>query len=324
VTVTHATAFNAKFIVDNTIGVGAVIQIIRSGDVIPHIMKVIKPSSNGKPLLPTVSYEWSDTDVDIILSDETSNAYGTVLARKVVHFFKTLNIKNIDEGIIKKMVDAGYDTILKILSSNPNELIKIDGIGTKLVDKINKNIADGLSQTDLATFMAASHKFGRGIAIKKLKLLLKTYPNILKQQKNWDHDTFIDNIIIHKGIEIKTAQKIVNNFDDFMNFMNDVNLIYDISHLCKHKNTKNKSKNHKIKFLVDKKIAITGFTPKKELKEYIEENGGSVSTTVSKNTSLVVYEPNDKKQSSKMTKAKELMINVMTKKIFFETISWTE
>lgn len=42
VTVQYATGFNAKFIRDNKIGPGAIIKIIRSGDVIPYIIGVIK------------------------------------------------------------------------------------------------------------------------------------------------------------------------------------------------------------------------------------------------------------------------------------------
>jgi DNA ligase (NAD+) len=43
VTIQYATAFNAKFILDNKIGPGAQILLTRSGDVIPLILKTIKP-----------------------------------------------------------------------------------------------------------------------------------------------------------------------------------------------------------------------------------------------------------------------------------------
>ena len=56
VEITYATAFNAKFVIDNCIGPGAQIQIVRSGDVIPKIEKVLKPSETGKPKLPSIKY----------------------------------------------------------------------------------------------------------------------------------------------------------------------------------------------------------------------------------------------------------------------------
>lgn len=43
VTVQHCTGFNAKFIYDNKVGPGAIVGIIRAGDVIPFLQRVIKP-----------------------------------------------------------------------------------------------------------------------------------------------------------------------------------------------------------------------------------------------------------------------------------------
>ena len=60
--------FNAKFIEDNMMGLGAIIRIIRSGHVIPHIEEVIEKASI--PLMPKEDYEWNDTHVDIILKNK--------------------------------------------------------------------------------------------------------------------------------------------------------------------------------------------------------------------------------------------------------------
>jgi NAD-dependent DNA ligase len=43
VTITNLTAFNAKFVFENKIGPGAVIKFTRSGEVIPHILEILKP-----------------------------------------------------------------------------------------------------------------------------------------------------------------------------------------------------------------------------------------------------------------------------------------
>ena len=73
VRISYATGFNAKFIMDNKIGVGAVVKLIRSGDVIPHIMSVVKPAA--APIMPAGNYTWTSTGVDIMLvgmqQDET-------------------------------------------------------------------------------------------------------------------------------------------------------------------------------------------------------------------------------------------------------------
>ena len=72
VTITYATAFNARYIVDNNIGPGAEIKIIRSGDVIPYILEVIKGAKKG-PQMPEFPYKWNDSNVDLILKDENNN-----------------------------------------------------------------------------------------------------------------------------------------------------------------------------------------------------------------------------------------------------------
>ena len=67
VCIEYATGFNAKFIQDNLIGVGSLVELIRSGDVIPHIRRVISGGINGAKM-PDCSYEWNETGVDILLS----------------------------------------------------------------------------------------------------------------------------------------------------------------------------------------------------------------------------------------------------------------
>ena len=68
VKIEYATGFNGNFIEENKIGVGAIIQIVRSGDVIPHIKSVTTPAEKTK--MPDVPYTWTDTHVDIILTNK--------------------------------------------------------------------------------------------------------------------------------------------------------------------------------------------------------------------------------------------------------------
>ena len=44
----YATAFNAAFVEDNKLGIGALVKLVRSGDVIPHIMAVVEPADKAK------------------------------------------------------------------------------------------------------------------------------------------------------------------------------------------------------------------------------------------------------------------------------------
>ena len=84
VTIEYATGFNGAFIKDNNIGVGTVVEIIRSGDVIPYIRKVVVPAEEAK--MPSVPYKWNDTHVDIMLEDALSDE--TVKEKNITGFFR--------------------------------------------------------------------------------------------------------------------------------------------------------------------------------------------------------------------------------------------
>ena len=56
VTITYATGKNASFIEKNKIGIGAIIELVRSGDVIPDIKKVVVPAKKSLPCPTSPAY----------------------------------------------------------------------------------------------------------------------------------------------------------------------------------------------------------------------------------------------------------------------------
>jgi DNA ligase (NAD+) len=291
-----ATAFNAKFIVDNKLGPGAIIKIIRSGDVIPYIKEVIK--SAKKPQMPDQPYIWNKTMVDILLKNKDSD---DVNIKIIEHFFKTLEVKYIGEGIITKLVENGYNTIENILEADEEDLKCIDGLGDTIITKIFDSIKQSLKNTNLYTFMAASHLFGRGLGRRKIKLVTDVIPNILTTTLN--KDKLYEKIMDIDGFSNISTEKFIDNLNKFKKFYDSINEIYDISHLLKEKiiivGDMFKNMN----------IVLSG-TRNKELETFIIKNGGKLTTSVSGKTSLLVYEP--EKTGSKLEKAKEAGIEMIT------------
>ena len=76
----YTTGFNAKFIKDNSLGIGSEVRIVRSGDVIPYIIDII--SRSDQPLMPSSKYKWTSSEVNIISDDETDE-----LKQKNCEFF---------------------------------------------------------------------------------------------------------------------------------------------------------------------------------------------------------------------------------------------
>lgn len=300
VTVKYATAFNAKYVNDNKLGPGAIVEIIRSGDVIPYILKVIKPAD--KPQMPEGNYKWNATGVDLVNSDKISN--NDIIIKKLTYFFKTLDVKNMGEGIITKLVENGYKTVVAILSANKEDLSKIDGLGDKSIDKIYDNMIESFNTSDLATLMGASGLFGRGMGVKRLNLIVDKYPNILSI--NLPKDKYLELIKEIDGFDTITATQFVDNIDKFKIFLGSlekINII-NIKHL-KEVNKKNKGE-----LFLNKKIVLTGFRGH-GIDEFITKNGGTISSSVSKNTDLIIYADGET-QSSKYLKAKELNIQTIS------------
>lgn len=314
VTVKYATAFNAKYVVDNVIGPGAVINIIRSGDVIPHILKVIKQAASGKPKMPNIKYEWNETKVNIYALEKTGETGKIIKAKIADNFFSKLNIKYISLGIISKLVDENYDSIEKILDvilNKPEKLNHIDGIGEKIIEKIATNIKTAFNKMTIYEFMGASHLFGEGVGTRKIKIVLDKYPTLMNEINDLSKKELKNQIMLVEGYSDITADKFVDNIDDFMKFYSRINKIIDISHLLKIKKVETKGNDFD-----NMTIVFTGFRDK-ELEKFITDRGGKIGSSVSGKTSLLIYADGEE-LSAKLEKARELEIKTITKSSFIK------
>lgn len=288
-----ATGFNAQYIETHTIGPGSRIVIIRSGDVIPHIVRTLTKSASGKPSFPDVPYVWNDTHVDIVLKDKSKAS--DVNIKRMTYFAKTLEMKGVGEGVIERMYKNGIDSIKKLLNVTVEELIKMEGFQRKSAEKVVNEIKESVAKADCLTFMDASNLFGRTIGEKKLKLIVTNFPKILEEYRPTELElSKVD------GIGPTTAKQFLDGLEDFFEFMKDIGIP------CNKPITKSVSTNSSLKDLV---VVFTGMRDK-ELEEVIESRGGKISSTVSKKTSVVVAkDPSD--ESGKVKTAKELGVEVI-------------
>lgn len=304
-TVTRATAHNAKTVVENKINIGAEIKIIRSGDVIPYIMEVTKPAKEASS--PKIPHKWNETEVDYVIDydEKISQEVKDIVQQKIVlHFFRKIGVKYLSEGIIAKLYEEGYTTIAGIIGAPEEDLYEIEGLGEKSITKIYKEIYDKLDKLELFQFMAASH-MDRGLGERKLKEIINKYPNIMNEKL--DRDDFIEKIKNVDGFSDKLAERFVDNFKYFKKFFKEVNDVYDLSHLLKIKKVEKQGDLFK-----DKSICMTG-TRDKEIIDFIEKNGGKISSSVSSKTHLLIHADDADKSSNKFQNAekyKTLVISV--------------
>lgn len=299
ITIVHVTGHNAKNVVDNGIGIGAKIKLTRAGEVIPYIVEVIK---KVKPTLPKITYKWNETKVDYIVDKDNlgENESNDILVKNLTYFFKKMEIKYVDESIIRKMINVGLDNVTSIIEAKVEDFLEIDGFKEKMATKIYSNIQNAIKDVDITKVMTASNLFGHGLGSKKLALILKSDPNILKVKLS--KNKFIEKIKEIDGFDVKTASQFVENIEKFNKFL-EKNKKIKIKVVTKDIKSNGKFKN--LKFI------FTGFRDK-ELEKIIEKEGGTLSSAVSGNTDFVVTIDKDS-DSSKVTKAKSLGIKILTK-----------
>ena len=300
VTITYTTGFNAKYIMDNNIGPGTVISLVRSGDVIPHIVEINQ--SSDEPQMPDIPYKWNKTNVDIIIED-----YGPEMCIKLMSgFFSKLNIKDIGEKRIKMLHDGGLNSLLKIIGASVERITEIPGFQRKGATKIHKNIHNGLQNVSIPTILGASGIFGMGMGRKRVTSLFDAFPNILTEYKTMSPDKLMSKILEIEGFSEITAQSVVNSISWADKF---IEALGKYATFEQPKVINDSMKNWKIVF--------TGFRDA-ELEKEIVARGGKLQCNTSKNTNLVVNADKADMSSSKIQKAIQLGIPIIKKEEFIK------
>jgi NAD-dependent DNA ligase len=300
VTIKYVTAFNAKYIQDNNIGPNTIIKLVRSGDVIPHILQVV---NSTKAKMPDLDYIWTDTKVDIIAKKQSMDG----LIQSLTFSVQKLKIKNVNEGIIKKLVENDIKTIIDLLNIDKDFLLDLDSFQEKKANLVFKSIQDAVQNMTLLDFMVASNTLGRGLGEKKIKKILDTYPNIIAEHKK----DIYNKILKLEGFDEITTNLFTNNLDEFIKLFKKLpsKLQKQLLIIKKKQNVNNRFK--------DLKIVFSGFR-NKEWEATIEEEGGKVVSTVSKNTDILIAKKEDieEENNSKIKKALELKIKILTPEKF--------
>ena len=302
VTIEYATGYNAKFIEENHIGIGAIIEIIRSGDVIPKIISVTVPAEKAK--MPTDEYKWNDTHVDILL--ENANDNSTVQEKKLTVFFTSLEIDGLKAGNVKRLKDAGYDTIPKILKMTIEDFEKV-GYKT-LAQKYVDTIREKIDKATIIQLMAASGTMGRSLGERKIEPILEAHPDILISTDSVQEK--ITKVKSVKGIETKTATLFVENIPAFIEFLESIGQTKKLSDSPIPLSNKNEEDIDTSNPLYGKKIVMTKVRDQTII-DALKKYGAVLSDDVRSNTFVLIVRSTDDK-SKKINDAEKYSVPIMT------------
>ncbi len=294
-TIRFASGYNAKFVIDNKIEKGAKVSLVRSGDIIPKILGIIKPSKIVPTPVGFGDYAFDKTKVNYILIDPKSS--DTVRIKRIEKFFTTLEIDFVGPGIVGKLYENGFTNLRKIVKASKEDFLKLPGIketlANKLYDSLHTKIDKGV---DIVLLCDASSAFPRGIGETRLRIVDKTYPlsRLLPESK----EDIINKVAKLPGFSSITARQVASGSSLFLRWAEIVGI-----------------KSIQTKYIAQKgalsglNFSFTGYRDKVEESEIID-NGGLV-VPFSNRTNFLLIRPSGG-TSSKVDSAKEKGIKVTT------------
>ena len=309
VKIEFATGFNGQYIESNKIGIGAVIQIVRSGDVIPYIKSITTPAETAK--MPSVPYTWTDTHVDIMLANKKDDP--VVLEKQITAFFTGLGVDGLSIGNVKRLMQGGYYSVAKILHMQLDHFKALEGFQEKMSLKIYNSIRDKVAGASLVKIMAASGVLGRGLGERKLKPILAKYPNIVTSSETANEKIAMLQTV--DGIGKENAKTFVSNIPAFLTFMAECELMDKLQVRVERVQSAEPiaESTHP---LSGKKIVFTGFRDKPYM-ESLENKGIVFASTISKNVFMVVVKDKTEK-NAKIDAAMKLNIPIVSIQEFKE------
>lgn len=306
VTVSNVTLHNPNEIKSKDIRIGDTVVVIRSGDVIPKIVRVVleKRPSDSKVFefpkkCPVCGGDTAITDGDVIvrcINDECPSK----ITRYIEYFVSkpAMNMERIGKEWIAVFTKSGLvKTPADLYKITRDDLFKFERMGEKLASYMLESIENS-KNTTLKRFI---YSLGiRQVGETTADLLAKYFTSIDNFKKATIED--LQNI---EGIGEISAKSIY----DFLNNEKSLKLIEDLINAGVNpvfeKLTTVESP------LTGKNVVITGsiegFT-RTSAKETAERLGASVQSAVSKNTDILIV---GEKAGSKLKKAQELGIEIM-------------
>lgn len=318
-TVSRASLHNAEEIERKDVRVGDWVVVEKAGKIIPHIVRVElhRRSDDAKEFgFPTTCPECStklEKDEGGVYIRCTNERCPAKLRQRLRYFAsrEAMDIDGLGEKIVDQLVDAELvGSFADLYSLEYDELLKLERFGAGKATKLLKGIEASKNKpfSSVLTGISIRH-VGKRVA----KLLSKHFTTIEALQAATveelaDVDEIGDIIAesVHEFLSSTYGQDVVSGLK--------------ASGVCLESEKQPDDSSDSLA-LEGKTLVVTGTLVKykrDEIKDLIEKHGGRASSSVSKSTDYLVA---GEKAGSKLTKAKDLGIEVLTEDQFETLIS---
>ena len=309
-TVQRATLHNEQFVLDKDIRIGDFVVIRKAGEIIPEVVKPLLEKRTGQEIKFEMISECPICNSPISKINDEAAHYclnpkcDKKNIEKIIHFASrdAMDIDGLGEKIIEEFYNLGYlknITDIYLLYQHKDELLKLEGFGEKSISNLLSAIEKS-KQNSLERLI-----FGLGIdeiGAKSSKVLAKRFLSLDSLRQ-----TNVDDFLKVKDFGEVMAESLVLYFKDPEN-LETLNKLVGFGVNSKFLGTTEVDQNS---FFYNKTVVITGSLTtygRNELTIILENKGATVTTSVTKNTDILIA---GEEAGSKLDKANKLGIKVI-------------
>ena len=317
VIVSNATLHNMDEISRKDIRNGDHVFVRRAGDVIPEIVSVNKKKRSQQTKKIVFPKQCPSCGSEIVRKEEESAAKctgGSVCPDQIKeglkHFVSrnAFDIEGLGEKIIDQLLDSNLiRTTSDLFSLNFDELISLE----RMAEKSSQNLLISIEESKIISFDRFIYAQGiNDVGLATSKSLSENFSS-LEELKN----TGIEELLMIRDIGPIVANSILDFFKDIKNIDNIDRLIEKGVEIIYQ--SENDSQ-----ILSGKTFVITGTLKnmtRSEAKNFMENNGGKVTSAVSKNTNYLLAGDNP---GSKIKKAEDIGVSIINEDQMLDLIKY--
>lgn len=305
-TVSRATLHNIDYIREKDIRIGDRVLVQKAGDIIPEVLSVVKEKRSGDEVVFEMPEVCPVCGAAVFREDGeaavrcTGGECPAQLARNIIHFASrdAMDIEGLGPAVVHRLLDNGLiKSAADIYSLTTEQISPLEKMGEKsaenLILAINKSKENDLSRL---IFALGIRHVGAANA-KNIAMHFGTLDNLMNASE--------EEICAVEEIGVVIAKSVVRFFKQPQN-MDIVEKLrsYGVNFNCNEKKSEG--------VFTGKVFVLTGTLPtltRSEASKIITDNGGKVSSSVSKKTDFVLA---GEEAGSKLDKANQLGITVVT------------
>jgi DNA ligase (NAD+) len=312
--VSRATLHNQDEIDNKDIRVGDTVVVQRAGDVIPEVVCAVRSKRTGRetpfkmpdhcPVCGSQVYKAEDEAAHRCLSMSCP----AKLKEEIRHFAskRAMDIDGLGEKLVDQLVDRGLvKDVADLYDLTLEQIMSLD----RMAEKSASNVFQAIEQSKTTTLNRLIYALGIRHVGEHLAGVLAQQVSTLEELSHISEDQLID--IPEIGPQV--AQSIVRFFKEPSNFQTlerfrDAGVSYPKTAAVKRGP------------LAEKSFVFTGTLAalsRGEAQRLVESRGGKASSSVSRTTDYVVT---GEKAGSKLSKARELGITVISEEEFLKVI----